>query len=392
MLRAPLLLKQALQFGMKNEAVLSGSFVDFGSYRELVTDGSVSRDVKIVATIGPDHAVRPSQLRSRMDPRLEPLFRGMDVEIVIHWNQRAGEAQYKLISFSPIGADEPIVTLTRRGPDSLSLKVAGERPVNMDVPLSLQAMRFLDLPHRGDQPSREDMNLSLGIYYLGLSLQMAAMSIIHIGPLRDIPQRSYRTEQLPTQGQTDSAVAVLRSGAGLKLIERALQDLNMASEIKVRKLAPGFVAVSLHDPESGRADNLADVGFGVSQVLPILATLATAPRDSTVLIEQPELHLHPEAQGALADVLFSLAKARRLRLVIETHSEHLLLRLRRRTAEDTIAPDELAVYFIDQGVVTKAEIDPLGRLDPSAMPSGFFDEDWQDLMRMTEAAAKRTAP
>lgn len=388
LLRAPLILKQALDLVQGNEAILSGPYVDFGSYRDLVTDGLVSRDVEITAAISPPSDFSRRAMRNRIHPLLQPLFDGMLLDVTIHWNQRAGQAQFQRIAYRSLDSGDSLVDLTRTGPESFRVDIGHDFSYSVPLPLSLMSTRFIDLPPHDSE--RDQVSLSLGLYYLSMSVQNAAANLVHIGPLREVPQRSYRTEQLAANTHGDSAVAVLRSGEGLKAIENSLRALRMASEVKVQKLAPGFVAVSLHDPESGRADNLADVGFGVSQVLPILATLATAARGSTILIEQPELHLHPEAQAALADELYGLAVARDLRLVIETHSEHLLLRFQRRVAEEAIPPEKLAVYFVDGGVVTRAEVDTFGQIDSKAMPDGFFEEDWEDLMGRTQAAARRS--
>lgn len=121
-------------------------------------------------------------------------------------------------------------------------------------------------------------------------------------------------------------------------------------------------------------------------------TLANAEPNTTVLIEQPELHLHPEAQGKLADVLLAFARSRRLRLVIETHSEHILLRLQRRVAETALDPEDLAIYFVDSSKkstkVSRANVDHQGKVDNSAIPGGFFEDDWEDLLELAKAAGK----
>lgn len=390
LLRAPLLLKQAFDNTYGNEAILAGRYLDLGSYKEAVSDGLVSRDIKLTAVLGPLRGVSRSSIK-RVNPVLQPLLDGMQVDVTIHWNQRAGQPQYAKISFSKISAEgEPIVNLVRTGPESFRVEISDFPHYTVDLPLSPTATRFMDLPPQTGEEAAQ--GISFGLFYISTALQQGVSELIHIGPLREEPQRSYRTETTAISASAESAVAVLRSGEGIDAIQRSLKQLKMAEEVRLQKLAPGFVAVSLHDPESGRIDNLADVGFGVSQVLPILATLATAMPSSTILIEQPELHLHPEAQGALADVLIELALERRLRLVIETHSEHLLLRIQRRIAEaETLHPSDVAVYFVDGGSVSRAQISPLGQIDPSAMPSGFFDEDWEDLMKLTEAAAKRAS-
>ena len=92
---------------------------------------------------------------------------------------------------------------------------------------------------------------------------------------------------------------------------------------------------------------LPDVGFGASQVLPVLVLLACVPKTSVVILEQPELHLHPAVQAALADAILETARVGRAQVIVESHSEYLLSRLQRRVAEGTVSKEDIALYFCD---------------------------------------------
>ena len=92
---------------------------------------------------------------------------------------------------------------------------------------------------------------------------------------------------------------------------------------------------------------LTDVGFGVSQVLSVIVLLHCAPEGSTVLLEQPEIHLHPLAQAGLADVIITAAARRKIQIIFESHSKRFLLRLQRRVAERRIESEDVALYFCD---------------------------------------------
>ena len=94
---------------------------------------------------------------------------------------------------------------------------------------------------------------------------------------------------------------------------------------------------------------ITDVGFGVSQILPVLVLCYYVPEGSIVLLEQPEIHLHPSVQSGLADVFIDAAKNRGIQIVLESHSEHLLRRLQRRIADETLVPDNTALYFCEMG-------------------------------------------
>jgi len=83
----------------------------------------------------------------------------------------------------------------------------------------------------------------------------------------------------------------------------------------------------------------------MSQVLPGVTLLQYVPEGSTVILEQPEIHLHPLAQAGLADVIRPGATYRNVQIILESHSEHLLLRLQRRIAEGSLGKDDVKFYL-----------------------------------------------
>jgi len=135
---------------------------------------------------------------------------------------------------------------------------------------------------------------------------------------------------------------------------------------------------------------LPDVGFGVSQILPVLVLCHYAPSGSTLILEQPEIHLHPSVQAKLADVLIDVIKRRNVQIVVESHSEYLLRRLQRRIAEGVIPSNETALYFceIDHGEskVRELEISEGGLI--KNWPKDFFGDEMGEVAALTEAAMK----
>jgi predicted ATPase len=142
---------------------------------------------------------------------------------------------------------------------------------------------------------------------------------------------------------------------------------------------------------------LPDVGFGVSQVLPALVQAFYYAPGSTVWMEQPEIHLHPQVQAELADVFISAIHAyedgqpRNVQLIIETHSEHLLNRLQRRIAEGELRADEVAIYFAKstdaEATLETLQVDEFGEI--TNWPRDFFGDEMADIVARTEAAARR---
>jgi predicted ATPase len=110
---------------------------------------------------------------------------------------------------------------------------------------------------------------------------------------------------------------------------------DFGKELKLKNLSEGqLFSLFFVDATSSRKTNIADSGFGASQVLPLIVQALTAPRQSLTIAEQPEIHLNPRLQYALADLFVEMANNDQ-RVVVETHSEHLLLRLRRLIENQT---------------------------------------------------------
>ena len=153
----------------------------------------------------------------------------------------------------------------------------------------------------------------------------------------------------------------------------------MNYEILVRKYKDG--------PEV----RLTDVGFGVSQVLPVLVLCYYVPEGSILILEQPEAHLHPKVQSELADLLIEVVKKRKLQIILESHSENLIVRLMRRVAEEQISKDDTAFYFceINEGTseIEKLDLDDYGNI--TNWPENFFGDVTGDMIEKTKAEMKR---
>lgn len=140
--------------------------------------------------------------------------------------------------------------------------------------------------------------------------------------------------------------------------------------------------------------NLADTGDGMQLLLPVVVQQLShryIPRTDSPfldLIEEPELHLHPAAHAPLADLFLQTAKSGQGQVVIETHSENLLLRLRRRIAEGA-DPNLVALYWIEDlddgsSSVQRINILPNGEVD--YWPEGVFSETYQEVRALSRAA------
>jgi len=178
-----------------------------------------------------------------------------------------------------------------------------------------------------------------------------------------------------------------------EIIAYWLKELGLIQSFSIKEIAEGsnlYQAIVKRDEESPEAF-LTDVGFGVSQVLPALVLLYYVPEGSTVLMEQPEIHLHPSVQSNLADVILQVAKHRNIQVIIESHSEHLLRRFQRRIAEEQYPADELKLYFCDsvqgESKLSDLNIDLFGEI--RNWPENFFGDEMTEIAETRKAVLKR---
>ncbi|KGA84646.1 hypothetical protein KQ41_02380 [Lysinibacillus fusiformis] len=132
--------------------------------------------------------------------------------------------------------------------------------------------------------------------------------------------------------------------------------------------------------------SLNQVGFGISQLLPILTLLLTSKREEMILIENPEVHLHPKLQSLFVDLCIFILENNR-KIVIETHSEHIINRLRFKIKENPSLLEKINILFFGKSktsdiVYTDIEISKEGRL--SHWPKDFFDQTYKDLLGLID--------
>lgn len=249
-------------------------------------------------------------------------------------------------------------------------------------------------------------------------------SLCYLGPLRTKAERLYSWTGIEPEsvgydgGNTVAAILAARNrkiSLGKKpgvskaspakpfeeIIALKLKEMQLIDEFKVNPISDQRQEYEVKVRAKGSKDwvDLPDVGFGISQVLPVLVQCFYAPHGSIIIMEQPEIHLHPGAQAALADVMIDVINSREggedrnIQLVIETHSEHFLRRLQRRIAEDVVSRDKVAAYFANTSksppVLETLEIDIFGNI--RNWPKDFFGDEMGDITEQAKFAMKKRA-
>ncbi len=240
------------------------------------------------------------------------------------------------------------------------------------------------------------------IYVLNLFttyFQRLMTNIFYIGPIRKEPLVIYiggseKPREVGILGEdTLQALWVGRYDKQQREIKSKvdfwMKEFDIAKSTKLRQYGRSLFQYYLTDWHTGTQVRLIDVGFGASQLLPLIVQSYLAPRNTLIVAEQPEIHLHPKAQATLADMMIDSILRQDKKIVVETHSEHLLMRLLTRIAQGAINNTDLAIYYCDptdSGTqVIPVSIDEKGRIDSSVLPRGFFEEDYAEIMEYTKA-------
>jgi predicted ATPase len=241
------------------------------------------------------------------------------------------------------------------------------------------------------------------------SFRRVALETIHVPGLRGNPERVYPSSAVGTAfpGRFEKYVASLlhdwQTSKGekrlrLKSLNQDLEDLGLTWKIMAKPINDTSVELLVgrlpHAQQGGALDvvNIADVGFGVSQTLPVLAALTVARQGQIVYLEQPEIHLHPKAQATLAKILVRHAR-RGVIVVAETHSSLLIKAIQTSLALGEIRAEDVALHWFgrsaESGVtsVKTADLDDLGRFGD--WPIDFDDIAMEAEMEYLNAVEER---
>jgi predicted ATPase len=210
----------------------------------------------------------------------------------------------------------------------------------------------------------------INIFQNEIRKQFSEDSINYVSPLRAHPKRYYMLDKAKVNLTLDTLdgdaiTEVLKDNKNVtKNVNQWLNKFGI--EVDVR----GFKEVIHHLVVKQNNVDITDVGFGISQILPVIIQGFLSNNGSTTIIEQPEIHLHPKMQADLADLFIDIVNNNKgKKLIIETHSEYLLKRLRRRISEGTISANQVSIcLFNPQTKESGANINNL-----EIAEKGFFD-------------------
>ena len=293
----------------------------------------------------------------------------------------------------------------KSGEATAKIKFANLLPISID---------FQDDPIENKRIS----DIELLFYRLDNLFQSIFSTFTYIGPLREEPSRRYIYEdeivEIGIKGENaayiylaeqDNSIknlffydeennSFIESTKSLKLSKALTNWLNF---MKIKDLRPEptneIIYLNLNSSSADKTRvNIADVGFGVSQIFPIVLEGLRMPKGNTLLLEQPEIHLHPNLQMQMADYFISLALSNK-KVIVETHSDHIINRLVRRIVEDEQfnLKELIGIYFIkptEKGSVYE-EICIDDKRGITNWPIDFFDQTATEQEKILQAGLKK---
>ena len=406
-----LLLKQTKDSSDRAAALdLNGRFVELGTPADVIHGHDKDRTLRLRFRLAFEHEsdveinvpgngtlARSKKLavRARADIHKQA-FRSRAL------SYRLGAAEFAL---KRAGDSDTEFDLVAQVPDSDFSFVRPPRGRRWKLPGPVKTYRFPD-------EARTYFQNSGFLLDLEAAFESALDKLYYLGPLREHPKRDYlwarsRPTDVGERGERTIAAIIAAQDSGETqnlgwkkrhrpfphIVAHWLRELGLVHDFRVEEIAPGSnrwqARVKTH--AGGAEVMLTDVGFGVSQVLPAVTLLHYVPEGSTVLLEQPEIHLHPLAQAGLADAILHAATHRKVQVVFESHSEHLLLRLQRRIAEKRIDADDVALYFCGAtggaSRIESLDLDVFGNV--RNWPDGFMGDAFGETAQAERARLAR---
>lgn len=398
-----LILKQTLELKapMSTPLILNGTYIGLGTYNEMVNNHDRQKNIQIGIKVKIPKEVWQSPQYFR--PHLKKFKDDLDVRcrISLKYFEKEQKISLSMVEFESkifLFKIDPLTEQVKANFFGHDIQLEHYSRLHQEQNLR-SLLNLLNLLVRTSSPSRKGIMERIEQAALVRLAVDAFISTIenleYIGPLREYPNRYYDSsgEMVSNVGiMGENAVEVLHQdkvihGELIKKLNYWLKQLGIAKSISLRTIDAFLYALEITSPNSKTKVNITSTGFGVSQIIPAIVQGHLMSPNSTLILEQPEIHLHPKAQAAIADLLISLSKKGK-RFLIETHSEHLILRLQRRVAEGAIDSKDIRIYYFettpDGSVIRKIDIDDKGEL--VNFPDGFMEEGMQEALKMALAS------
>lgn len=411
-LAIPRILSQTLQSYDNNiPLLLNGYLGDFGTYKD-ITFGNITRrgiEIKISASKNPNSSFNSTFFRrAGLDINAEVVF-----NFKYKYRSKFREIVLKEIIIESCGRN--VITITRSD-DSENYVINTLNNVTIPTELRSSISRnirvFNFLPrnlllgyemHTNQKIKNliadETLNITRALGYICDILHKDLIGMEYLGAMRSAPLRSYlysgeKHSKVGVSGENSANILAMDDIKGEKktknLISKISDWLNkagIASDLKINHLSDRHYEIKIQHPVTKEYENYADVGYGNSQIIPVLTAGYNMNAGNMLIIEEPEIHLHPKAQAELASFFLDMYQDNKT-VIAETHSEHLIVRLQQYIASGLIPGKNIVVYYShfidDKKALIKLELDELGNFT-QPWPEGFFPQRLEEAKALAKA-------
>jgi hypothetical protein len=421
-----LLLKQSLLSRTGRNALLTrGDYIDAGVFEDFVHDHDKSGEVTLSIrwhSHAPDRKLSPvgsyepggaeltfkqgqdEQSVCLQQYKVEDLYRRT---MLVRTLRPDGTYSLRMASMPPENRRKKSRTTKADAVTRRAMRVAMREAAPTDFLFMSDSVRQAGLLARMEI---DDATFTIGIdddrvrFYCAITdaVEFAIKSVLedtyYVGPLREAPRRVYELSgEMPPDVGTRGEFApeiVYRwrtRKPNIDEVQRWLARFGFGERLGFKAVGTGGFSLVMQRRGRPVASTLVDTGFGVSQVLPLVVQGLRADPSSRIIVEQPEIHLNPRLQAVVADLLASTV-SRGIGLMVETHSEHVLLRLRTLVAAGDVPAGDVGIYFVERGegeaLVRRVPIEANGYINPNDWPKGFFEDSLREAMSLAQAQAR----
>lgn len=387
----------------------NGDYVNMGDYSEISFNHVRNREIDIgLDFVQPDKSLvsvdsRFHQNSKTRQPKLKtlgfdsPSFKLSLQEVNAHY-----EGTY---SYSPEEASgtskemQAVLTKFLTEIQDVAKKVAdNDKQARRLPPTDLAKVLFepsqgkVRVSSQFEVPEQEQALVGLQLSQLTATFSAMNRDFNYISSFRHPPERTYyrRTKAALKVGKygenhIDQIVEWEQSKSKqFRTLVKCLQELKLLSDLHTKTFPGGRFDIKVRPSNAAVETSLIDVGFGVSQFLPIVVADLQLEDGATVAISQPEIHLHPSAQSLLGEYFLKNISDNQKRYIIETHSEYLVNKFRALIAKGSLAPEDVSVYYLRK-TSDRSESFPIaftknGKIEGA--PKDFFDTYMCDVMEI----------
>lgn len=403
----------------------SGRLIDLGSFKDTIFDHRVNRSIKINIRI--PYALSKVPYLGIRDSAWN---RKIDCEFTLLQNRMNIFGYLRRIVLTDVTSGEKLaIELNPRARNKVSISIAQitktfglsdfERSSRQDLPLDYlmgksirDAFKRRKTFYRGKKGGiKRLLNVVRNSSWLRFMIDCQRVSSGREGPKRFYPISDLRSRVhfgnidptlLDRVEPSTLSIDILKSeylgyrNESLMKIQKELasslnkilKKLDIAESIKETKISAYQSSIDVIDSQSQVESNLMDIGYGASQIIPVIRGCLSRII-GPLYVEQPEIHLHPKAQGIVAELLASTSKQRQV--IVETHSVHMINRVRILIAQGDLPAEHVLINYVSRDSngshVKELRLNSNGEFIDK-WPDGFFEERYQDALKLTQLQSK----